>query len=97
VKWLFFFLIYIYANRFAGLGTHFVPSSRIQQLEQHMSQQTDFSHENINKIIQEYSVDDSHTPEHYTLHKENRAIIDRCVVIICNKEGFIFIIRNGVL
>jgi 3-hydroxyisobutyryl-CoA hydrolase len=63
--------------RLAGLGTHFVLSSRLEELEEHMTKEQDLSLDKIDTIIQEYSVTESHKPQDYTLNKETRSIIDR--------------------
>jgi hypothetical protein len=46
----------------AGIGTHFVLSSRLEELEEHMTKEQDLSLDKIDTIIQEYFVTESHKP-----------------------------------
>ncbi len=39
------------------------------------------THDIVHKTIEEYAVDKDHTPETYTLHGEDRIIIDKYVEI----------------
>ncbi|KAI8886781.1 ClpP/crotonase [Backusella circina FSU 941] len=63
---------------FAGIGTHFVPSSRIDELEDHLSKEANLDLDKINNIIQKYSVDENHKPVNHVLNAENNAIIQKC-------------------
>jgi 3-hydroxyisobutyryl-CoA hydrolase len=64
-------------KRFAGIGTHFVPSSCLDELEEHLSKETQLNHQRINRIIQDYSVNESHIPKSHVLNPENNAIIQK--------------------
>ncbi|CAO3656453.1 unnamed protein product [Mucor hiemalis] len=63
---------------FAGLATHFVPSSELEALGEKLSRLRDFSVDAIDSAIQEIAVKAAHKPTNYTLFGEKLEIIERC-------------------
>lgn len=67
----------LWKNRFSGLATHFVPSSRIEALEARLAEIENPTHDVIHNTIEEFAVEKDHTPGTYTLHGEDRLTIDK--------------------
>ncbi|CEP18413.1 hypothetical protein [Parasitella parasitica] len=63
---------------FSGIATHFVPSSRLEELESRLAEIDEPSHDLVHTTIEEFAVNKDHTPQTYTLHGEHRLIIDKC-------------------
>ncbi|KAG2185507.1 hypothetical protein INT44_002300 [Umbelopsis vinacea] len=64
---------------FAGIATHFVPSSRLEALETRLSEIESSDHDIINTAIEEFAAD--HDPEvQFSLGGETRKAIDRYVM-----------------
>jgi hypothetical protein len=64
--------------RFSGIATHFVPSSRLEALESRLSEIDEPNHDLVHNTIEEFAVETGHTPQIYTLHGEDRLIVDKC-------------------
>lgn len=65
-------------NRFAGLATHFVPSSNLEALETCLAELDDPTHDMVHQTIEEFGVNRDHIPSTYTLHGKDRRIMDTC-------------------
>lgn len=65
-------------NRFAGLATHFVPSSRIEAMEARLAELDHVTHDIVHQTIEEFAVERDHNPTTYTLHGQDRRTIDDC-------------------
>ncbi|KAG2199142.1 hypothetical protein INT47_009881, partial [Mucor saturninus] len=63
---------------FAGLATHFVPSSRIEALETRLAELDHVTHDIVHQTIEDFAVKKDHQPATYTLHGQNRITIDTC-------------------
>ncbi|CAO3642912.1 unnamed protein product [Cunninghamella blakesleeana] len=67
---------------FSGLASHFVPSSRLDELETALIELNSNDHGLINDTVNQFSLqyinDDHYKKQHFTLQGENREIIDRC-------------------
>ncbi|KAI8077120.1 ClpP/crotonase-like domain-containing protein [Thamnidium elegans] len=63
---------------FAGLATHFVPSSRLEALEARLAELDHATHDMIHQAIEEFAVERDHTPATYTLHGKDRKMMDDC-------------------
>lgn len=62
---------------FAGIATHFVPSSRLEALETRLSELESSNYDVINSAIEEFSAD--YDPEvKFSLGGESRKAVDRC-------------------
>lgn len=72
VSWL------IVKNRFAGLATHFVPSSRLEALEARLAELDHATHDMVHRAIEEFEVERDHTPGMYTLQGKDRKRMDEC-------------------
>lgn len=64
--------------RFSGVATHFVHSSQLEALKNHLAELDKPDHDQVHEIIEEYAVKSDHQPQEYTLHGEERQIIDHC-------------------
>lgn len=64
--------------RFSGIATHFVPSSRLEALESRLAEIDEPNHDLVHTTIEEFAVERDHTPQTYTLHGEQRQIVDEC-------------------
>lgn len=62
---------------YAGVATHFVPSSRLPALEARLSELDNANHEMINSAIEEFSAELDNEPA-FSLSGETRKAIDRC-------------------
>ncbi|KAI7890271.1 ClpP/crotonase-like domain-containing protein [Mucor mucedo] len=62
---------------YAGVATHFVPSSRLPALESRLSELDGANHEMINSAIEEFSAELENEPS-FSLTGETRLAIDRC-------------------
>lgn len=62
---------------YAGVATHFVPSSRLPALEARLSELDNATHEMINSAIEEFSAELDNEPA-FSLSGETRKAIDRC-------------------
>ncbi|KAI9304868.1 ClpP/crotonase-like domain-containing protein [Cunninghamella echinulata] len=67
---------------YAGLASHFVPSSKLDELESLLIKLDTDDHEQINSVINEFAIqhmdDENKNQQHYTLCGEIRKTIDRC-------------------
>ncbi|EPB91747.1 hypothetical protein HMPREF1544_01459 [Mucor circinelloides 1006PhL] len=63
---------------FSGIATHFVPSSRLEALESRLAEIDEPNHDLVHTTIEEFAVERDHTPQTYTLHGEQRQIVDEC-------------------
>ncbi|GAN09502.1 mitochondrial 3-hydroxyisobutyryl-CoA hydrolase [Mucor ambiguus] len=63
---------------FSGIATHFVPSSRLEALESRLAEIDKPDHDLVHTTIEEFAVERDHTPHTYTLHGEQRMIVDEC-------------------
>ncbi|CAO3683678.1 unnamed protein product [Umbelopsis vinacea] len=61
---------------YAGVATHYVPSDRLEQLEDRLSDMESSDHEVINMVIEEYST--LTDTKKIGFEQETRQIIDRC-------------------
>ncbi|KAG2189045.1 hypothetical protein INT44_004187 [Umbelopsis vinacea] len=61
---------------YAGVATHYVPSERLEQLEDRLSDMESSDHEVINMVIEEYST--LTDTKQIGFEQETRQIIDRC-------------------
>ncbi|CAO3645079.1 unnamed protein product [Cunninghamella echinulata] len=87
---------------YAGLASHFVPSSKLEELESLLIKLNTDDHEKINNVINEFAIqhmdNENKNQQHYTLCGENREIIDRCfkynsaeeIVDALEKDGSLF-------
>lgn len=64
-------------QRFSGLATHFVPSSRIEELEDYLAKIEEPTHDIVHHAIEMFAIEKDHKPVTYTLHGEHREIIDK--------------------
>jgi 3-hydroxyisobutyryl-CoA hydrolase len=62
---------------YAGIATHFVPSSRLPALEARLAELENPSHDVVNQAIEEFSGEMESEPA-FSLGGETRAAIDRC-------------------
>lgn len=68
---------HFFPNRFAGVATHFVPSSRLEALEARLAELEHPTHDMIHHAIEEFAVERDHTPVTYTLHGQDRKTMDK--------------------
>jgi 3-hydroxyisobutyryl-CoA hydrolase len=72
-------MILTHSTRFAGIATHFVPSSRLEALETRLSEIESSDYDIINTAIEEFAAD--YDPEvRFTMGGETRKAIDRYVL-----------------
>jgi 3-hydroxyisobutyryl-CoA hydrolase len=62
-------------DSYAGIATHYVPSDRLEQLEDRLSDMESSDHEVINMVIEEYST--LTDTKKIGFEQETRQIIDR--------------------
>ncbi|KAL0083547.1 ClpP/crotonase-like domain-containing protein [Phycomyces blakesleeanus] len=62
---------------YAGIATHFVPSSRLEDLEKRLSEIENPTHDIVNTAIEEFSAELDQEPN-FSMGGEVRAAIDRC-------------------
>ncbi|CAO3642916.1 unnamed protein product [Cunninghamella blakesleeana] len=87
---------------YAGLASHFIPSSKLKELESVLIEMNTNDHEKINDAINQFATqhinDEHYKNQHFTLCGEHREIIDRCfkynsaeeIVDALEKDGSIF-------
>ncbi|GAA5808036.1 hypothetical protein MFLAVUS_001418 [Mucor flavus] len=86
---------------FAGFATHFMDSENITALEKKLSEQDNITLDNIDSIIQEFSVSMDHAALHYKLYGDILQVIERCfkyssvreIIKALEKEGTKFAAR----